>query len=261
MISIIDHNGVERFMGNNPQAAPKFKWAVYGDTPETPMLTRDQWKPCSLAQWTPPIKDQDGIGACNAFDTVSVIEACRAQEGLEYVKLSPGYLYGNINGQQDNGSMLEDALQWMISHGTVPALLVGELDWRQSQWPNTAAEAAKPFRMVEAYWCPTFDHLASALQQGFFVSDGVDWYPNFTPDGDGWLPAAGRGRSGGHALMRDGLAFRNGKWGADGPNSWGTSWGAQGRMVMPESIHSTGIGGWWAIRGTIEGGGGVPAPK
>lgn len=253
MMSVIDENGIERFLGNNP-APMRYIWTVYGDGADQPLILRSQWKPITLQQWTPPIKDQDGIGACNAFDTINVMEAVRNLEGLPYIPLSCGYLYGNINGQQDRGSLLEDAIKWMIERGTVPESNVPSLAWQRSMWPSNATILSAPYKILEFFWCPTFDHMASAIQSGFFVSDGIMWYDNFKIDGDGWLPARGSGRPGGHALMRDELAFRNGVWGLGGPNSWGQRWGANGRMVMPESLHTGPVGGWWAARSTrIEG--------
>ena len=261
-ITIIDDQGVERFLGNNlPDGPLKYQWRTYEEVHDVPLIKREDWKPVDLSYYTPPIKNQDSIRACNSFDTVSVFEACRALAGLPYVQLSCGYLYGAINGQEDQGSMLEDALDWMLKNGTCPTDVVGDLDWKQGSWPADVAEKAKPYRFLEAYWCPTFGHCGSALMRGFLVSVGILWYPNYKVDGDGWLPNRGSGRPGGHALMRDGLAYRNGKWGLPGPNSWSPDWGADGRCVIPEECFGDQVGGFWALRSVISESTDIPSPR
>lgn len=246
----------QRAMGNIPPPENKLKyaWSEFGATPNVPMIDRSKWKEVDLSVFLPPVKDQDGIGACNAFATIECTEAARKMAGLKYMKLSPGYLYGNINGGSDNGSMLEDALAWMTENGTCESTIIGDLDWRKGrQKPATAVTNAKSYRILESYLCPNFDAMASAIQQGFFVDEGLLWYNNFTPDSQGWLPSAGRGGAGGHALCGYGLAKRtlsNGtvQWGIMTRNSWGPSWGIKGNCVIPESLFGKSIGGFWAVR-------------
>jgi hypothetical protein len=257
---IIDDTGQQRFLGNNyPFAGLTKAWRIYGDVPETPMISRGKWQPTDLSTYMSPVKDQDGIGACNGFDTIYIAEGCRAIQGLPHVTLSPGYLYGNINDGVDDGSLLEDAMQWMMERGTCLASTVSELDWHSQ--PVAAVEEAKKYRVLEAFVCPTFEHMASAIQCGFLVSAGVLWYGNYTPDSEGWLPSRGRGQSGGHAICRCSLKERNGVWGLGGPNSWGVSWGLNGYFTMPELGFSGPVGGWWAVREMVDEGGVAPVVK
>lgn len=245
----------QRAMGNipPPENKLKFAWQEVG-TPNVPMIDRDKWKEADLSVFLPAVKDQDGVGACNAFATITCVEAARKQAGLKYIRLSPGYLYGNINGGSDNGSLLEDALAWMTENGTCETTIIGDLDWRGGRRkPAAAVTNAKQYRILEAYLCPNFAAMASALQQGFFINEGLLWYDNFTPDRDGWLPSSGRGGAGGHALCGYGLAKRtlaNGtvQWGIKTRNSWSASWGVGGNCVIPESLFGKSIGGFWAVR-------------
>jgi hypothetical protein len=203
----------------------------------------------SLGTITTPIKDQDGIGACNAFATVDTVETAYAINRIECPPLSTGYLYGNINGGRDQGSMLEDAIEWMQTHGTCKASTVGMLDWKKSQWPAGAAEEAKQYRVLEWWTCPTFEHVVSAILRGFAVNIGVMWGNSDNPDADGWLPDSVRG-GGGHSIMRCSVEHRGGIWGVGGKNSWSEKWGKKGWMTFSEKRLTAEQGnfGWFAVR-------------
>lgn len=246
-----------RRMGNIPPPEGKTRvvFAKFASNPDVTIIPRAQWKQVDLGVFLPKVYDQDGIGACNAFSTVTIFEAARAQAGLPFVELSRGYLYGSINGGSDQGSYLEDALEWMQKIGTVKVGTVGHLEWRKgrSLMNNAAArEEAKFYRIIEAYECPTFDAIASALQQGFFINEGLAWYNNYTPDRDGWLPTRGSGGMGGHALAGYGLAQRNGVWGIRTRNSWSASWGVGGNCIIPETCFDSRVGGYWAVRAVVQ---------
>lgn len=258
MLSFIDSTGHERFLGNI-NAPLKVQWRTYGDDPTTPMIHRDKWKPISLKPWTSPVRDQDGIGSCNAHAIITALESCRRFAGLDTPLLSPGHLYGRINGGRDQGSTLEDGMAEIRDVGVCTAAKCPELEWRR-RTPESIDEC-KLYRMTEVWLCPTFDHLASAILSGYHCVIGIPWHDNFEPDRDGWLPSSPRGRSGGHALCRDGLAQRGGQWGLDGPNSWGTRWGKDGYCVIPESLFRGPIGGWWAARVSVQEDGDLPVAK
>lgn len=246
----------KRAMGNIPPPEDKLKyaWSNFGDTTNVPLIDRTKWKDVDLGVFLPPMMDQDGVGACNAFTAIECTMSSRKMAGLRFVHLSPGYLYGNINGGSDNGSMLEDALAWMTENGSCESSIVPDLNWKLGRTkPAAAVTNAKQYRILESYLCPNFDALASAIQQGFFINEGLLWYDNFTPDRDGWLPASGRGKSGGHSLTGYGLAHRtlaNGsvQWGIRTRNHWGTQWGIGGNCIIPESLFGKAIGGYWAVR-------------
>lgn len=245
--------GFARAKGNlPPPKGKKYAWKKFGASPNVPLIPRSDWKEVDLSPYLPDVKDQDGVGACNAFAAVTALEGGRAQAGLPYVKLSPGYLYGNINGGTDQGSMLEDGMAWLIEHGTCASSVVGDLEWRKGrQRPQAARDQEKYFRVVEAYICPSFDAIASALQQGFFIVEGLMWYDDFAPDRDGWITSGRRG-GGGHALCGYGTAQRNGNWGVRTRNSWSTQWGVNGNCVLAEPLFGREIGGYWAVRSVVQ---------
>lgn len=137
-----------------------------------------------------------------------------------------------------------------MANGIAAESDVPYLEWRR-ELPATLPRVR--FRILEAYWCPTFDHVASALQQGFLVDIGVWWYGNDPLDADGWLSDVGwRGR-GGHALCGAELNERAGKWGVGLVNSWGNGWGLDGWGTLPEGRVAEGCKVFqaWACRGVV----------
>ena len=103
---------------------------TFGETPTTRVIPRNEWQPVDLSAFVSPIKDQNGIGACNAFATINCLEACRRGRGLPDVTLSPGDLYSRINGGRDNGSLPEDALKTALLVGVATAATVPPLQKR-----------------------------------------------------------------------------------------------------------------------------------
>lgn len=261
-------NGPRRLGNILPDGGPRYKWPVYGEDVGTvdkcPMYPRAEWsKYCvpeaELSPFLPPVHDQDGIGMCNASATAAAVEYTRAVQGLEYVALSGGHLYGRINGGSDSGSLLEDGLAESMRRGIASVAKCDYLNWRR----RTAEADADGLNYVvlEAYLCPTFDHVMSAAIARFGIISGIMWASNYRPDADGWLPEGGGG-GGGHAVFGYAPAMRNGRYGVWHQNSWG-NWGPrQGRCVFPESVYRGPVGGWWAVRAvTVKGQGDIPAPK
>lgn len=240
----------------------KYGWPVFGEVPNTAVIPRSQWQPTDLSAWCSAVKNQGQTNACNAFTTVECMEATRRVQGLPDVVLSPGWLYGNINGQRDQGSVLEDALQWAVRYGTPPASVVPELAWQKSRWPAGAQGKAAAYRMTGALWCPTADHLVSAVMSGRFGNVGLMWYRNYNAGQDGWLPPRGQGLLGGHSVTVCGAYYseRLGQWGLKVQNHWGREWGVGGYGIIPLSALGGPVGGWWACVDMTDEGGVVPAP-
>lgn len=248
------HGGENRKLGTlEPAAAgdPRFLSQVFGDVGEAKLIPRNQWRPVSMRHLFPLLKDQDGIGMCNCSATGNVTEGMRAMSGLPAVALSAGDLYRRVAGGVDRGSLLEDALREAMTNGIATESDVPYLDWRNGH--QNAAASRPRYRILEAVWCPTFDHVASALQQGFLVDIGVWWYGSDPVGTDGWLDDVGRRGRGGHAICGCELAERNGKWGVGIVNSWGPNWGQHGFGVLPEGRVSDGCKVFqaWACRGVV----------
>lgn len=264
LLYIVDDNGEMRFLGNiEPKDVQvKVKWPVYGDTATTPLIPKSKWDDYCItidqaieSFFLPPVHDQNGVGMCNASATTAAMEARRAKQSLDYIKLSSGDLYGRINGGYDGGSLLEDGLRESMNKGVSSINTVPYLEWRNIS--NGAVERPK-YRVLEAFLCPTFEHVFSAAAGGCDIISGILWYSNYTPDSDGWLPSP-YGQAGGHAVYGFAPTKRGNTYGIIHQNSWG-QWGykRRGFCVFPESVYNNAIGGWWAVRSVVDEGGIVP---
>lgn len=257
-----DEGGVVRRLGNlRTTKKPAKAWPVYGTTPQTPVFERKDWRNFididglgHNSFFLPPTHDQNGYGMCNCSATAGAMESQRTKQGLPYKKLSAGDLYRRICYMGgDNGSLLEDGLRTAMKEGIASVATVPYLDWRH-EFPGAEEEREK-YAVTKAYLCPTFEHCISAVLQGYDLISGIEWYRNYTPDEDGWLPR-GAGDVGGHAVhgykatyRKSGSRYEYGIW---HQNSWGESWGLQGRCVFPESAYDGQVGGWWAVVQVIQ---------
>jgi hypothetical protein len=259
-------DGSVRRLGNiAPAAGLDPTWQTYGESPKTPLIPRSEW-PARMAGFDgpemaglPPVHDQNGVGQCNADGATAATEFVRGRQGLPYRRLSGADLYSRINGGRDQGSLLEDGMAELLTNGVGLASTSGEL-WKSGSWKGAASpEERAKFRLLEAFVCPTFDHVFSAVLEGFAVVSGIAWYDGYTPGPDGWLPRPS-GRSGGHAIFGYKPAARGGEYGVWHQNSWGERWGLKGRFVIPESAYDGPVGGWWAVRSAVDEGGVIPIP-
>jgi len=268
VIKFVDSTGHERYLGNLiHQGPPRLMWRTFGDAPEARIIPRSEWDSLvpdeddEYSPYLPPVHDQDGIGMCNASATVAAMEYQRALQGLDYVALSGGDLYGRINGGFDSGSMLEDGLAESMRGGVCSTAECKYLDWRQGRRGSSEqTEARKRFRVLEAWLCPSFDACYSAVLQGFSLISGIMWRRNYEPDSKGWLPNGGSG-GGGHAVMGYKPTRRGKQYGIWHQNSWSAGWGRNGRCVFPEAVYGGPVGGWWAVRQVVTEQGDVPAPR
>lgn len=251
-------NGRIYHMGCDPRVMhPGAIYPVFGqqqDRPDIRLIPRPEWANIDFSHLVPEVLDQDRQNACNAFASIQALHVLRAQAGLPYVKLSPGNLYGRINGGRDAGSLLSDAIQALEKEGVCTVGTVPEFQWRPSRWPDTWREEAKKFRVLEAWDCPSFDHIASAIMLGFPVNLGILVGWNFRVRDDGWLDDY-RGGGGGHAMCGVGLLYHRERrtWGIKVVNSWGREWGQDGFAVVPESyFKATPFADGWAVRGVVD---------
>lgn len=244
----IFRGGEHRVLANLPRSVPvgQATFAPHYES-QFKLLPRSQWQPLTsngeikecidrLAAKV-PTEDQDGIGACGAGACYTAINHCRVRNGQQYAALALGRLYHLSGGGSDNGSQLSENLRYAMGCG-IPRRTdrEQELDYR-SQWTAAETEEAKGFRILGAVDCPTFDHLASAIQGPCdAVEHGILCGSNYDVDDSGLWIRTQRGKSGGHAQCTPagGLCYVDGVWGLLVHGTWGTEFGYKGFYVVPQ---------------------------
>lgn len=176
------------------------------------------------------VRNQGKRGSCNAYACSSILEKARYNRGLSKVELGPEWLYANINGGVDRGSLLKDGIMSMERDGVPRRELVPYESFRKPEQKPEAKEDAQRFRILpgEYFGVSTEDEMASALAMGFPVLIAVHVANAWMKlDGDGVVGATDG--PGNHAIHCDDLRIKNGEYQFDHQGSWGTRYGQQGR--------------------------------
>lgn len=190
------------------------------------LIPRDKWVDVEYPKYRQPqwILDQHNSSGCVGYSEAGAHTQARDRRGMKFELLSGSFTYAHINGGQDGGAMILDAMLAGKKYGHA---LRSEFDYPQlflRQIPASVKETALKRQTIAAYPVNTFDEVATALQLGFVVQAGVQVDGNFGSfDANGVSRA--RGRYANHSIYLDGMKQIDGKWVCHMPNSWGASWG------------------------------------
>lgn len=196
--------------------------------PESKWRVIDQRPNFDVASFT---LNQRSHGSCVGFSSAGALMKSRVLAGQTYQRLSGSFIYSLINGGSDNGSSIGDSLDVLKNVGTC---LESEADWDAiypSRIPSTARQTAKRFMAEESYRVDTWEEAGSVLQCPDFVLVFAVMVGNtFDRLDTNGVVGLDRG-PGNHAVHGCGMS-RSQRWGwqLDGFNSWGTTWGEQGRF-------------------------------
>ncbi|XDD60051.1 C1 family peptidase [Leptospira sp. WS58.C1] len=198
-----------------------------------------------LSQYMPPVGDQGQQSSCVAWSTAYATKSF--QEYMErkdrgwklsdssgspnYSNIfSPSFIYNQINGGRDNGSLISDAMRLVVEKGAAPwsSMPYNERDYlrRPSQDAFNAASAykAKEFLRIRQT-DPT--ELKNQLSLGRPVVAGIIVYENFMNLKGREVYKEGVGKTyGGHAITIVGYDDSKGVF--KFINSWSTQWGDNG---------------------------------
>ncbi len=196
------------------------------------LIPRADWaamaKDISLRPFVKTVLDQDGVGSCATEATAGAAMLCRAFKGLPHVVLNPWSIYWYTSGGVDGGSSIDDNLAYARDYGIAPMDLWPRSKGWRAKPSAEALEAAKQYRIDEAYDITSVDEMVSALLTGFCVVYGAS----------------------GHAVLK--VQHINESQGLD-LNSWGEDWGDNGFGVWSSYRGINWAYGAWAIRTTAEG--------
>ena len=186
-------------------------------------------------------KNQRNRGSCQGFMTAYMATKARVRRfGSNYrVDLSGAYLYSLVNGNQDNGSTLEDGMNAIKEKGCCSESLVKWNQIYRTQYDRAVADAdALQYRAFECAVVRSEQALASALILGFDVGVAVHVGNNFMSLDANGIVGADSG-PGNHAVHCDGINYSDavGELEFDHMGSWGTSVHSMGRGGLTWKRH------------------------
>jgi len=215
----------------------------YVDAPETPMYDdaeitklisnpnrRDITKLLPFEKYG---TNQGQYSSCNGYAAAGGLTATRRLTGIDDGWVGSGsYVYSLINGNRDNGSQLEDGLIVIGKYGapsrtTVPYNLI-----YRNQYPRNSVdvEAAKT-KGLQAYRCKTKQAWRTALAAGWMGIAAIHADSRvINYRGTGIMPLANG--PGNHAVLISDMRILKGTEVYQMTNSWGISWGDQGRTWL-----------------------------
>ena len=237
---IIDETGTERRCGSllPPQGfvsafAPyESEKPLYSDTQIREIITANSRVPRRQIFGASWVLDQKSHGSCNGFAGAGALQQARRLRGInDNLLLSGAWLYSLINGNRDQGSMLEDGLDAVQIHGIAPASLVPWDMIYQRQMPANAAAEAEKHKGIVCYAVQTKQGFRSALAAGFPVIVAVHAGSNFQRLDSNGVAGVDRG-NGNHAVFCQDIALIGNRECYDMQNSWNLSYGDQGRAWL-----------------------------
>lgn len=175
--------------------------------------------------------NQRNKSSCNGFAAASAITRVRKLRGIDDGWVGSGaYIYAKINRGRDAGSVLEDGLNAIQTHGVCSQDLV---PWDQiythQQPPNANAEAAK-HTGLQAYRAETKQGWMSGLAAGYVGIAAVMVGPKFDVIKNG--VAGVQDGMGNHAVLIEDVVWRNGEFQFVMCNSWGAGYADKGRVYL-----------------------------
>lgn len=166
--------------------------------------------------------DQGQIGYCWSYGTVGSVHLRRLAMGLPHVQLSACSVAAPIKKFQNQGGWSGEAVRYIATNGIVPEHLWpnGNAGVNRAYYTQANLQIAKQFTIDAQGWIDlqqnNFDQLMTLLLLDLPAPVGLDWW--------------------GHLICAvDPLILGANSFGYRFDNSWGRSYGTDGRGVLAES--------------------------
>lgn len=232
---IIDHLGETRRLGllpPNDEALAHRK--VCGSFKEflgangLNLIPESDWHDVDYGQFFDDkfINNQHDCSGCVGWSAAGAEMATRAAMGMEFEKLSGAFIYAQINGGRDQGSMITDSMRAAKQYGYC---LESEFNYPKlfkNQIPKSAYESAEKRQSTNAVVITTDEEFFTAIQLGFFPQFGVNASGRFGQFDSNGVCGITKGYAN-HSVYARGMKKINGVWCPYMPNSWGM-WGPFG---------------------------------
>ncbi len=249
----IKFDGIYRVLGCIPSSPESLVGIPLFANRFAAALDPSQWQEIDLSWHKPPILDQGASSSCVGQAACAGMEVCYMQSGRPLVEFNPYFVYGLINNGRDAGAMISDSLKAMIQYGICQKENLPNGVMFKNQFPQTAYTNATRFKLAQAYRCPTFNDICSALSLGFVTPLGImvgNNFPQLDSEGVCPLPAGG---GGGHAILGVGLkkSQRYG-WLIKIMNSWSSRFGMNGYAYIHKGHFQSMMPDAFAIQAVID---------
>jgi hypothetical protein len=268
--TIVTPDGVERKLGCLVPESPPTEATRWVEATGATVMTLDQIRTAlagrqsaygrrSLFKGRKWIRNQGQFGSCNGWSTALALSRARVLRGIGNLEngviLSGSDAYSQMNGNQDNGSMLYDGIK-VVGNGIAPESMVPWNKIYSSQISSEAKAARVNFRGLEPEAVDTEEEFATAIFLGYPGIVAVHANGAFNQlDGRG-VCQGGNG-PGNHSVGVDDIRVApDGTLEYDMFNSWDTTWGTEGRcwLTWLRHLRQTVQGHrFWILRSTIDG--------
>lgn len=224
------HNNVWRVLGCIPsseESMAAFPWF------SSRHVGASELKPIDLEFYRNSIYDQGSTSSCAGQASAGGMGLSFLQSGRPKTEFSPYFVYGMVNGGQDQGAMISDCLTALMKYGVCKRASVPNRVVYQNQLTQKMFDEASRFKLTSAFRCRDYDEICHAINLGFPVVLGIYVGNNFsTVNSQGIAPLPNFG-GGGHAILGVGLKyFDQYGWCIKIQNSWGTSFGINGHAYI-----------------------------
>jgi hypothetical protein len=142
------------------------------------IIPRSQWNDLigtvDLRPKVNQVLDQDGVGSCATESTTQALMIAREVAGHPFELLNPWSIYRVTSGGSDNGSSIDENLEYAREYGVLP-----ESYWPRSKgWravpPTGWKDVAAQYRIDEFFDIRNTEEVGTALLLGFPVVFGWD---------------------------------------------------------------------------------------
>lgn len=185
--------------------------------------------------------NQGQQGSCVAWATAYALKSYQEKieeqwDFSESTTFSPAWVYNQINGGQDGGSMISDAMQLLVTKGAASWQSMPYNDQDYLTQPSAAAiSEAAAYKAVEFRAISSVQQMKAALANRNPVVSGIEIFPSFeTLQGpDSVYNSTAGGQLGGHAITL--VGYDDDRYGGAFKiiNSWGVNWGDNGFFWLP----------------------------
>lgn len=204
-----------------------------------------------LRSMMPPIWNQLSLGSCVGHGTGAAMEFLLIKQGLTDFMPSRLFIYYNARDMEgtvnsDSGCVIRDAIKSVNTQGVCHESMWGYdiTKYAIKPSPDCYTDGLQNIALAYKRIINTRPELIRlSLANGFPVVFGFTVYPSFesaytTKTGMVMMPDPSEQTIGGHCMLVVGYKMINGKMYFICRNSWGTGFGDQGYVYMPEEYMS-----------------------